>query len=172
MLYILNIVDLIKENPMYVILAVLAFVLLIILFCLIYSQNKVVIINEENEVNNDVDIDDIIDNMPSVQESVEESLNKVEKKVEDNFDLEDVTKTLETLPKGRTIQLTDYEMEQEENAIISYDELVTQAIPKLEISKELKEEVLPIPENQEYSNDLDYEEAFLDNLKNLNKSLN
>ena len=37
---------------------------------------------------------------------------------------------------------------------------------------ELKEEVLPIPEHQEYSNDLDYEEAFLDNLKNLNKSLN
>ena len=79
-------------------------------------------------------------------------------------------KTLETKPRERTVKLTEYKIEQEENAIISYDELVTQAIPKLDISKKLQDEVVPVEDKNK--DNFDYEEAFLDNLKNLNKSLN
>lgn len=179
MLYILNIVDLVKENPIYVILAVLALILIIILFCLIYSQNKVISISESNANttnDNGLDIDEIYDSIPSIEEQKEEVIlpkeNKEEKVIEDNFDIEDVTKSLESAPRERTIKLTEYEIEQEENAIISYDELVTQAIPKLEISKALKEEIQPIDETREENSNFDYEDNFLNNLKDLNKSLN
>ena len=179
MLYILNIVDLVKEKPIYVILAVLALILIIILFCLIYSQNKVISISESNANttnDNGLDIDEIYDSIPSIEEQKEEVIlpkeNKEEKVIEDNFDIEDVTKSLESAPRERTIKLTEYEIEQEENAIISYDELVTQAIPKLEISKALKEEIQPIDETREENSNFDYEDNFLNNLKDLNKSLN
>ena len=39
-------------------------------------------------------------------------------------ELKELSKTLENLPKNDNIELTDYEMEQEEKAIISYDELL------------------------------------------------
>ena len=115
---------------------------------------------------------------------------------EEVFDLRSISKELESLPRERTITLTPYEMEQEEQAIISYDELVTQSIPVLEISKELREEVLtpydynleekigivekneqvvpePTPEVKPVSgNNYDHEESFLDSLKNLKSSLN
>jgi hypothetical protein len=89
--------------------------------------------------------------------------------------------------------LTDYEREQEETAIISYDELVTQSIPRLEISKALREEVLEeydyevkedvveeikeekVEEPKEIvksSDNYDHEESFLDGLKDLKNSLN
>ena len=41
-------------------------------------------------------------------------------------DLQSLTKELETIPRERTIKMTPYEAEQEETAIISYDELVKQ----------------------------------------------
>ncbi len=39
-------------------------------------------------------------------------------------ELKELSKSLENLPKNDNIELTDYEMEQEEKAIISYDELL------------------------------------------------
>ena len=181
MLYILNMIDLAKENPIYVILAGLALILMVILFFLVRAQNQAVQrmnINEFNIDNSDNEelIDEISNDINEVEQ--EESKEQIEIKEEvkeetqnnDSFDIEDVTKTLESIPRERTVKLTEYEIEQEENAIISYDELVTQAIPKLDISKKKQDEVVPVEDKNK--DNFDYEEAFLDNLKNLNKSLN
>ena len=53
----------------------------------------------------------------------EEVLNAVSDK-KDDFDIEAVTKAIEKDYKPETIRLTSYEEEQENNAIISYEELL------------------------------------------------
>ena len=47
------------------------------------------------------------------------------KSKKDMIDLEKITKNIETNYKPAIIELTSYEQEQEKNAIISYDELVS-----------------------------------------------
>ena len=47
-----------------------------------------------------------------------------ESEVNDMLDLKEITKQIEESPKKRNIELTPYEQEQEEKAIISYDELI------------------------------------------------
>ena len=46
------------------------------------------------------------------------------KTVSEADELQDITKQLETLPRERKIEMTPFEAEQEEKAIISYDELI------------------------------------------------
>lgn len=53
----------------------------------------------------------------------EEALNAVGDK-KDDFDIEAVTKAIEKDYKPETIRLTSYEEEQENNAVISYEELL------------------------------------------------
>ena len=53
----------------------------------------------------------------------EEALNAVSEK-KDDFDIEAVTKAIEKDYKPETIRLTSYEEEQENNAVISYEELL------------------------------------------------
>lgn len=53
----------------------------------------------------------------------EETLNAVSDK-KDDFDIEAVTKAIEKDYKPETIRLTSYEEEQENNAVISYEELL------------------------------------------------
>ena len=53
----------------------------------------------------------------------EEALNAVSDK-KDDFDIEAVTKAIEKDYKPETIRLTSYEEEQENNAVISYEELL------------------------------------------------
>ena len=53
----------------------------------------------------------------------EETLNAVSEK-KDDFDIEAVTKAIEKDYKPETIRLTSYEEEQENNAVISYEELL------------------------------------------------
>ena len=53
----------------------------------------------------------------------EEVLNAVSDK-KDDFDIEAVTKAIEKDYKPETIRLTSYEEEQENNAVISYEELI------------------------------------------------
>ena len=53
----------------------------------------------------------------------EEALNAVSDK-KDDFDIEAVTKAIEIDYKPETIRLTSYEEEQENNAVISYEELL------------------------------------------------
>ena len=75
-------------------------------------------------------------------------------------ELQSITRELESGYKDKKTIIDDYEEEQEEAAIISYDELLskTQAIPKIE-------EDTPKSENYKH------EEDFLERLKNLNNSL-
>ena len=150
----------------------------------IYGENKEEIIKEEN-VKEEVKLVEDNNDILSLGQSEEEEI----------FDLKSLSKELESLPRERTITLTPYELEQEEQAIISYDELVTQSIPVLEISKALKEEVLydydynlgekidivvknekevlePRKETNNEDNKYYHEECFLDRLKNLKNSLN
>lgn len=188
-----------QDTPLFILIGVgLVFILIAIIY-LIYNQSKINAYNTKQEEVVEEDITyNIFNNKEEVVEEVkEEEVPKLEEVVEEKeevFDLKNVTKELESLPKERTIQLTDYEREQEETAIISYDELVTQSIPRLEISKALREEVLEeydyeVEEDvleeikEEYieeepkeivrSNDnYDHEESFLDGLKDLKNSLN
>lgn len=53
----------------------------------------------------------------------EEALNAVSDK-KDDFDIEAVTKAIEKDYKPETVRLTSYEEEQENNAVISYEELL------------------------------------------------
>ena len=189
-----------QDTPLFILIGVgLVFVIIAIVY-LLYSQSKVNAYNAKQEeiVEEDITYNIFNDNKEEVVEDkngeelpILEEL--VEEKREDVFDLKNVTKELESLPKERTIQLTDYEREQEETAIISYDELVTQSIPRLEISKALREEVLEeydyeviedvveeikeekVEEPKEIvksSDNYDHEESFLDGLKDLKNSLN
>lgn len=189
-----------QDTPLFILIGVgLVFVIIAIVY-LLYSQSKVNAYNAKQEeiVEEDITYNIFNDNKEEVVEDKnEEELpileELVEEKREDVFDLKNVTKELESLPKERTIQLTDYEREQEETAIISYDELVTQSIPRLEISKALREEVLEeydyevkedvveeikeekVEEPKEIvksSDNYDHEESFLDGLKDLKNSLN
>ena len=188
-----------QDTPLFILIGVgLVFVIIAIIY-LLYSQSKINAYNAKQEeiVEEDITYNIFSDNKEEIQEEVkEEELPKLEELVQEKeevFDLRNVTKELESLPKERTIQLTDYEREQEETAIISYDELVTQSIPRLEISKALREEVLEEydyevkedvieeikeekveePEKFEKSSDnYDHEESFLDGLKDLKNSLN
>ena len=191
-----------QDTLLFILICVGVVFVIIAIIYLLYSQSKVNAYNAKQEeiVEEDITYNIFSDNKEEIQEEVkEEELPKLEELVQEKeevFDLRNVTKELESLPKERTIQLTDYEREQEETAIISYDELVTQSIPRLEISKALREEVLEEydyevkedvieevkeekvekveePEKFEKSSDnYDHEESFLDGLKDLKNSLN
>ena len=126
-----------QDTPLYILIGVgLVFVLIAIIY-LIYSQSKIKAYkNKQEEVEEEnISYNIFNDNVEEKVEEYPEEVNVSEEIKEDVFDLKNVTKELESMPKERTIKLTDYEREQEETAIISYDELVTQSIPRLEISK-------------------------------------
>lgn len=108
---------------------------------------------------------------------------------EDDTDLETLKETIEKEYKPSSIQLTDYEEEQERNAIISYQELINSkdkvnisyddeyvspseeiTVKKINISDDVKSEV----KNEEIKVTLmsyDKEEAFLTALKQLQQNL-
>lgn len=200
-----------QDTPLFLlIIAGLVFIIIAIVY-VIYVQSKTLknvkqeeiqeeninynIFNENKEEVNNV-TSEVVEEVPVMEQVVMEQPVIEQREEEEVFDLRSISKELESLPRERTITLTPYEMEQEEQAIISYDELVTQSIPVLEISKELREEVLtpydynleekigivekneqvvpePTPEVKPVSgNNYDHEESFLDSLKNLKSSLN
>lgn len=200
-----------QDTPLFLlIIAGLVFIIIAIVY-VIYVQSKTLknvkqeevqeeninynIFNENKEEVNNV-TSEVVEEVPVMEQVVMELPVIEQREEEEVFDLRSISKELESLPRERTITLTPYEMEQEEQAIISYDELVTQSIPVLEISKELREEVLtpydynleekigivekneqvvpePTPEVKPVSgNNYDHEESFLDSLKNLKSSLN
>lgn len=55
----------------------------------------------------------------------EKNMDVLRKAKKDRIDLEAITRNIETNYKPVTIELTSYEQEQENNAIISYEELVS-----------------------------------------------
>jgi len=60
-------------------------------------------------------------NKVNIKEKYMETVNRANK---DMLDLEKITKNIESEYKPVTIELTSYEQEQEDNAIISYEELL------------------------------------------------
>ncbi len=110
-----------------------------------------------------------------------------ESEVNDMLDLKEITKQIEESPKKRNIELTPYEQEQEEKAIISYDELIKNSNSmKINYDDEdessgilvKKVDLKNIADIDENSTDTEVhvisykeEEAFLEALKNLKNML-
>ncbi len=109
----------------------------------------------------------------------------------DSFNLKDVTRELETIPRERTINLTPFEAAQEESAIISYDELINRVEMNNNVSYDRADNInisnatanVGIEEKINVDNSIEHEfknsvtgyeheEAFLDALKQLQKLLN
>ena len=107
----------------------------------------------------------------------------------DNFDIEAVSKDIEKNYKPETIKLTSYEEEQENNAIISYEELVKNKdklnytyddeyqsdIPELKVKKFdlTNTSEIPVVDNkiEVQLKSYEKEEEFLNTLKELQKNL-
>ena len=117
-----------------------------------------------------------------------EDQNKNEIISSDLFDIEAVTKAIETDYKPSTIKLTSYELEQESSAIISYEELLNNKdklginyddefeyeAPELSVKKISLTTEPSIRENSKLEvklMDYDKEEAFLKALKDLQENL-
>ena len=115
------------------------------------------------------------------------SLEIEESEVNDMIDLKEITKKIEEAPKGINIELTEYEKEQEQNAIISYDELI-RSNNAMHINYKTEEDVSGVSVKEidlkniatvdKHSTDtkvcvINYEaeEAFLEALKNLKNML-
>ena len=116
---------------------------------------------------------------------------KDEPKRKDGFDLEAVTKAIEKDYKPETIKLTSYEEEQEDNAIISYDELIKNKdkmvvnydddyvfdIPDLSVKKvdlnnnQKSNNSVPAPKIEVKLMSYEHEEEFLKALKDLQENL-
>ncbi len=113
------------------------------------------------------------------------------KDTKERFDLEKITKNIERDYKPVNIRLTSYEQEQEDNAIISYDELVSQmnnnkinydvsythedddiSVKKIDVDHEFKGE-LHVSNNRTGLTCMSYEkeEEFLKALKQLQSTL-
>ena len=108
----------------------------------------------------------------------------------DGFDIEAVCKNIEKNYKPETIKLTSYEEEQENNAIISYDELIKNkdkinisyddeynspipelTVRKIFISEDKNENTLEMPKLNVKMFEYEEEENFLKALKELQKDL-
>ena len=122
-------------------------------------------------------------------------LNKKEnmmKNKQERFDLEAITKNISENYKPVNVRLTSYEQEQEDNAIISYEELVNKMnsskinydnsyiheesdidVRKIEVDKDIDEEKEFVSNKTSGLNMMNYEkeEEFLNILKKLQESL-
>jgi hypothetical protein len=98
--------------------------------------------------------------------------------------LQNITRELETLPKERKIEMTPFEAEQEETAIISYDELVRHVDDDVKTNNEIVKDdfidkdvsidvVLPVSNlnDNSASDEYKHEENFLNGLKTLSNML-
>ena len=173
--------DLTNSDALYYILIVLLVIISLVMVYLMYSQNKELskhlmeknkqVKNEEKE---EIKKYEEVESLDGREELLEVSRMTIPKHLEytqslfSNTELEElqsISKDIEENYKDRQNDIDTYEEEQEESAIISYDELLskTQVIPKVE-EKEIKETKV-VDEN--YS----HEEDFLNRLRNLNDNL-
>ena len=95
---LLKILDNITSHDILLFIVVISLIVIsMIMVYLVYSQNK---------------------------QLTKELINKDNNPSKETLELQELSKTLESAPKNNTINLTDFEAEQEEKAIISYDELL------------------------------------------------
>ncbi len=122
-----------------------------------------------------------------IKNSDEEEVVKKDNNISssDDLNLSEVVQNLENMPHS-SVEMTNYEKEQEEKAIISYDELVQRnknaninyneekildddiSIKKINLDNIIEEKETDKPQLMRYAE----EEAFLKALKNLNELLN
>lgn len=179
---ILNFIyDIANSDALYYILIILLVIISLVMVYLMYSQNKELSkhLMEKNKQVKKEEQEEIkkyeeVESLDGREELLEVSRMTIPKHLEytqslfSNTELEElqnISKDIEENYKDRQNDIDTYEEEQEESAIISYDELLskTQVIPKVE-EKEIKETKV-VDEN--YS----HEEDFLNRLRNLNDNL-
>ena len=127
-------------------------------------------------------------NRVNIKEKYMETVNRANK---DMLDLEKITKNIESEYKPVTIELTSYEQEQEDNAIISYEELLNNkdngysydegyksdsdvSVKKLDLDKitsQVEQEDRKPEKIEVKLMSYEKEEAFLDALKKLQREL-
>jgi hypothetical protein len=127
-------------------------------------------------------------NKVNIKEKYMETVNRANK---DMLDLEKITKNIESEYKPVTIELTSYEQEQEDNAIISYEELLNNkdngysydegyksdsdvSVKKLDLDKitsQVEQEDRKPEKIEVKLMSYEKEEAFLDALKKLQREL-
>jgi hypothetical protein len=123
----------------------------------------------------------------NIKEKYMETVSKANK---DMLDLEKISKNIESEYKPEPIELTGYEQEQEDNAIISYEELVKNkdigysydesyksdddeiSVKKVDLDKITNQIDRPQEHIEVKLMSYDKEEAFLAALKQLQKELN
>ena len=138
-MYLVNILDSLAGNDIFFyILIVLLAIICFAMFYLIYSQNKEMN-NElkrqrlEKELDDALKEDNFVVNQEVKPEIIQPTSLSIPEKLEmtksfyinDSNELRDITKELENIPRERKIEMTPYEAEQEEKAIISYEELLS-----------------------------------------------
>lgn len=194
-MYLVNFMDsLSSSDAIFYILMIVLTMISVILFYLIYSQNKELVkskkekseavIKQVEEKTIPLEVKEVESlERPSIIEptslDIPEPLELTQSIYlnSDTTELQNITKELEKAPKDRNVEMTAYEAEQEEKAIISYDELVKH-------SKESNEEDIEVNDKVsefEIKNDNDdtfefddlyrHEEGVLKALKELNNLL-
>lgn len=199
-MYLVNILDSLAGNDIFFyILIVLLAIICFAMFYLIYSQNKEMN-NElkrqrlEKELDDALKEDNFVVNQEVKPEIIQPTSLSIPEKLEmtksfyinDSNELRDITKELENIPRERKIEMTPYEAEQEEKAIISYEELLSKTnsmniqmednlveniqTGKIEnqseeVVKNEKQMVNPVPSYR-------HEEEFLNSLKQLQQTIN
>ena len=171
--------DLTNSNALYYILIILLVVISLIMLYLMYSQNKELSKHlleknkqEEVKVKEEIKKYEEVESLDGREELLEVSRMTIPKHLEytqslfSNTELEElqsISKDIEENYRDRQNDIDTYEEEQEESAIISYEELLskTQVIPKIEDDKD----------SDMISNTYSHEEEFLNKLKNLNNNL-
>lgn len=158
-MFFLDLVGTNSSNPIIYFLFIILFIVIIAILLLLYLQNK------EMRDSLSVKIND--DENTSMLELIAENDNYSKEEVKD---LQEISKELEQLPKEHPIDMSKYELEQEQQAIISYDELVKQT----QNSHIYKEENNDINTTQVTSNlsGYEHEEEYLKQLKQLKNILN
>ncbi len=178
----------------FAIIVVLMIISMLIVYTL-YMQNKQ-LINELNKKNNiEEDKEQLSDAVTTKVEEVFKEKDEMVNKDETNqemVDLQNITKDLENKQNEKTIDFTSYEAEQEEKAIISYDELLEASkkvsinyseekniddvlVKKVDLDNTGKIELDPIKKELNSKVELvsyEHEEDFLKALKQLQSLLN
>ena len=203
-MYLVNFLDsLSTSDTIFYILIFLLTVISLILVFLIYSQNKEMskqlkekslfadedLPKQEDTTSTVLEVENLVPAKPEVVPVTDMEIpNLLEltqsfNTVSETDELQSITRELETLPREKTIKMTPYEAEQEETAIISYDELIKHSEEKntnvsyenmLLEEKSHKSELVGENKKVESSEDkviinekYDHEENYLSSLKTL-----
>lgn len=179
-MYLVNFIDSISSSDtIFYVLMILLTVISVVLFFLIYTQNKEM---SRRMKEKSLFEDEVVPKVEKTSSTVTEVENLVTEKpelvpvtdmeipdlleltqsinvVSEAEELQSITRELETLPRERKIEMTPYEAEQEETAIISYDELIRHNDEKMEEQNKQEEVVVkPIELVQTIETDEDIDE--------------